>query len=698
MALAAALTLPLYDLSFSVMEELMRGLARSETGYTLFNLSGAAVAAMVMLPATFFAGMTLPLLTSALLRRGAGEAAIGEAYAANTIGAIAGVVLAVHFLLPVLGLKGALVVGSAVDAALGIVLLRRYAAGRWIPAVAAVAAVAMLAWTTLFVHLDANKMTAGVFRHGEIAASSDAEVLYARDGKTATVHLVRYDEATSLRTNGKSDGSINLDPGTERGSDEITMVLTAGLPLALKPDARTAAVIGIGTGLTTHTLLQSLDIERVDTIEIEPAMAEAARGFLPRNSGAFADPRGSIVVDDAKSYFAAGHRRYDLIISEPSNPWVSGVSSLFTREFYRRVQGHLAEGGILVQWFQLYEIGPSLVASVMGALGEVFPHYAVFAPSDHDLLIMASREPLPLPPKPQVFEHPGLAKELWTVHVLSAGDLDARYLGERRTLEPLFASYGMPLNSDYAPVLDNHAARHRFMERSAASLVALLNAEIPLMELLDPQRSRRPINPLFQGAYAFERVENARLARYGLSYLLESRPPVPEGVPMGLQKDLELVKLRLIECRAPRDLDAWLSSALRVAKALNPHLAPEHASAAWRAISAAPCFGALRDFQRQWVRLFQAVAARDAGRMAELAAPFLADGANAGTEAREYLVMAAMAGLIASGRKGEALAVWDRHHGELRNEAQPPFRLLRCHAEQHGPAGCAAAFSDYAER
>ena len=175
---------------------------------------------------------------------------------------------------------------------------------------------------------------------------------------------------------------------------------------------------------------------------------------------------------------------------------MSGVSSLFTREFYRRISGHLNPGGVLVQWFQLYEIDPSLVASVMQALGEEFPHYAVFAASDHDLLIVASERALPLPPQAAVFEHPGLAKELWTVHVLSAGDLDARYLGGRALLEPLFASYGVPANSDYAPLLDLNAARHRFTERSATELVALLNADIPLLEMLEPSRSRRPVNQI----------------------------------------------------------------------------------------------------------------------------------------------------------------------------------------------------------
>jgi spermidine synthase len=692
MGLAAAATLPVYDFTFTFMEGLLKGLARTETGYTLFNLSGAAVSALVMLPATFCAGMTLPLITGALLRRGAGESAIGRVYAANTLGAIAGVLAAVHFGLPVLGLKGTLLAGAAIDVALGILLLFSLNMRKAWTLGAGVCAALLLA-VALGVQLDVHKMTAGVFRHGELSTSSEAAILYARDGKTATVHLVKYADATSLRTNGKSDGSINMDAAGERGSDEITMVLTAALPLALKPDVKSAAVIGIGTGLTTHTLLQSLDIERVETVEIEPAMAEASRGFLPRNKDAYADPRGAILIDDAKSFFSTRNRSYDLIISEPSNPWVSGVSSLFTREFYRRVRRHLNPGGLLVQWIQLYEIDASLVAAVTGALGAEFRHYAVFAPSDHDLLIVAGDAPLPLPAQARVFEHPGLAKELWTVHVLTAGDLDARYLGSRATLEPLFASYGTPANSDYAPVLDLNAARHRFMEKSATDVVALLNADLPLLELLEPGRSRRAINPLYKGASTFERVENTRLAWYARDFLLRPLIPVPESVPTQLQKDLELVKLRLIECRAPREFDVWLHSAIRVAKALNPYLSSDDVGAVWARIMGSACYDSLGESQRRWLALFQSVGARNAARMADLATPLVAQKQPV-PDAGEYLLLAALAGHVASGDRKKALELWDAHSTAVR-ASRPAFRLLRCHAEG---MSCATAFRAYAER
>lgn len=703
MGLAALATLPVYDFSFELMESLMKGLARTETGYVFFNLAGQGVSALVMLPATFLAGMTLPLITGALLRAGAGERAIGQVYAANTLGAILGVLAAVHIGLPLLGLKGTMISGALIDAALGLALLYRFPpaqASRRPLAFAAAACVAAFLPIALAFDLDPNKMTAGVFRHGDLSTSASAKILFNKDGKTATVHLVGYGEVVSIRTNGKSDGSINMDRASSRGSDEITMVLTGAIPIALKPDAKSAAVIGIGTGLTMHALLQSQAIERVETVEIEAAMAEAARGFAPRNSSAFADPRGAILIDDAKTFFSTRNRRYDILVSEPSNPWVSGVSSLFTREFYQRIRSHLNPGGILVQWFQLYEIDASLLASVMRALGESFPHYAVFAPSDHDLLIIASADALPLPVKASVFDQGTLAQELRTVHVQAPGDLDARYLGNRATLEPLFASYGMPANSDYYPVLDLNAARYRFMERSASDIVALLNAGIPVLEMLEPGLRRRPVNPVLSGADNFERIENTRLARYARDYLLRPAQPDPRGVPTQLQKDLEVVKLRLIECREPREpreQDVWLHSLLNVARSLNPYLSPEEAEAVWSRFIAAPCQGALHEYQRRWIALFTAIAARDGKRSAELAGTLLATQTDLSRDTREYLVIAGMAGHLAAGQPQEAKTLWDKNRTELRNIDKPVLRLLRCHAERGDPAACAAAFAAYAD-
>ena len=148
--------------------------------------------------------------------------------------------------------------------------------------------------------------------------------------------------------------------------------------------------------------------------------------------------------------------------------------------------------------------------------------------------------------------------------------------------------------------------------------------------------------------------------------------------------------------RWKRTWSSWLASALRIAKAVNPYLAPDDANAVWLRIGRSACFGDLHDFQRRWLSLFRAVAARDAVRMAELASRLLDSGRDLGPEAREYLLLAGMTGYLAQRRAEPALALWRAQSGQLRRSAASPvFRLLRCHAQ---PDGCAADFRAFNER
>src|SRR5262249_3185413 len=155
-------------------------------------------------------------------------------------------------------------------------------------------------------------------------------------------------------------------------------------------------------------------------------------------------------------------------------------------------------------------------------------------------------------------------------------------------------------------------------------IVGLLNAGLPLLELLEPQRSRRPVNPLFRGAQGFERVENTRLAWYARNFLVARAVPEPLGVPTWLQKDLELVKMRLFECRQARELDVWLHSALRVAQVINPYLSRDDLNAVWPSLMVSRCYTGLNALQRRWIALWRAVGARDAAGMATLAEELLA--------------------------------------------------------------------------
>ena len=687
MGLLALATLPLYGAMFDLMQLVLKGTAKTDAGYGIFLLASHGIALAIMFPVTFCAGMTLPLITYALLARGHGERSIGAVYAANTLGAIAGVVLAAHVGMPLLGLKGLITAGAALDIGLGLLLLWRLAVTgfqqRGAPAPlpsgftfgATVVALIALVVVGLAVSLDPYKMASGVFRRGDLYSATDAELKFYRDGKTTSVSLMQFREGLSLRTNGKSDGAINLEDGP-RISDEVTMVLTAAVPLAHKPDAKTAAIIGIGTGLTTHTMLASPTLERVDTIEIEPAMAEAARRFAARNASAFADPRSRIVFDDAKTYFSTHNRRYDIIVSEPSNPWVSGVSSLFTTEFYRHVRRYLNPGGVMVQWFQLYEIDMTLIASVLQALGENFPDYAIYAATDSDLLIVAGDPETLARPLHDVFQIPGVAAELRKVHVQRIGDLDIRRLGGRSSLHPLFLSYGAPANSDFRPYLDLNASKHRFLQSGAGELTRVGAEGVPIIAMLESRR--QVVRPLsYDGDEFLERIELARRARYARDFYLDEKLPLPVGIPAELEKNLELSKMRGLDCIGGETPDIWVHALFQVARTINTALPPAEADAIWSRFERAPCYRRLAAEEQAWVKLFRAVGTRDHAAMARHADDLLGRGRELSTNHKQFLLTASLVGNILSAQLDRAQGAWDRHSAEVaRGDLGLDLRLL----------------------
>jgi hypothetical protein len=191
-----------------------------------------------------------------------------------------------------------------------------------------------------------------------------------------------------------------------------TMVLGALMTAAHAPNAEEGAVIGQGTGMSSHILLANPHLKRLATIEIEPEMIKASRAFLPANRRVFEDPRSIFIIDDAKSYFAAAGRQYDFIFSEPSNPWVSGVSGLFTAEFYDRVTQYLKPNGVFAQWIHLYDLNDRLVTTVLAALHEKFRDYQVFMPVGSDMIVIATNAPKLPNPDWSVFQWPGIQQDL----------------------------------------------------------------------------------------------------------------------------------------------------------------------------------------------------------------------------------------------------------------------------------------------
>ncbi len=502
----AIATLPVYLASFNWMATLMAGFAKTPEGYTMFSMSRYVLCLAVMLPATFCAGMTLPLITRMLVSAGVGERAIGQVYGVNTLGSIVGAGVAGLVLMPLLGLKWLLVSGASVDIALGVVLLvvERGPGGVWATRrrrveLAAGAAVALLVvLVAVRTDFDHTTLTSGVFRYGTVQAPGSRDVIFYTDGRTATVSVRRIGDAAGLTlgTNGKPDASLGREwmeprwngatgPFTFDASTQLFVPLVA---LAHAPKAREAAVIGFGSGMTTHALLGSASLRHVATIEIEPEMIRAARNFYPANRRAYDDPRSRFVIDDARAYFAASGQRFDLVVSEPSNPWVSGVSGLFTAEFYARVRQYLTPNGVFAQWLHLYEIDDGLVLGVIAALSQQFPTYSIFQLSSRDILIVATAGKTLPEPDWSIFQSPGIAEDLKRIWPITPRTMDALRLADSKALAPLIRSNALP-NSDYYPALDLNAERTRYMKSQATGVAGLGSERANIAAIIEGRRS-----------------------------------------------------------------------------------------------------------------------------------------------------------------------------------------------------------------
>lgn len=489
MGIAALASLAVYANTFAWVGWLMQGLAKTDAGYGLFNLGTATIAIAIMLPAAFFAGTTLPLFTVALLRDGHGERAIGRVYAWNTLGSIVGVFVAIHLLIPTLGLKLSLCIAALVDMTIGLVLLRMHATDHKtmvrFGVGAALAALALL--IAVRIPFDPMTVASGVFRHGRTTLQQGDQVAFYRDGKTASVAAILSKQGTlQIATNGKTDAAIQMRDDLPATLDEPTMVLLGSLPLAMHSSPQRVGVIGFGSGLTTHTLLGDQRIQSVDTIEIEPAMVQGAKTFGPRVERAYTDPRSHIIVDDAKSYFAGQRSKYDIIISEPSNPWISGVGALFSKEFYQFVPRHLNENGLFVQWIQLYEIDDALLGSILKGLTPAFSDYGAWLSNKSDLVIVASpKGPLPRFDLGSLLGQEMSRMDLARLGINNQAQLDLRKIADARTLRALAQIHpDQRVNSDYLPVLGLEAPKARFKGTSADMTLTLPVINRPLLEAL----------------------------------------------------------------------------------------------------------------------------------------------------------------------------------------------------------------------
>ena len=258
--------------------------------------------------------------------------------------------------------------------------------------------------------------------------------------------------------NGKVDASDHADMNTQ-----IMVGLAAA---AARPDPASALVIGFGSGVTTRVLADVPGIRRVRVVEIEPAVLEMGRYFSGVNDTVLARPRVAAVVDDARSALQLKGERYDIIASEPSNPWVAGVATLYTPEYFRIVRSRLADDGVFCQWLQIYQLPLDVAAGIVRNLRQAFPHVEVWFSTGVDLQILASGRPLRYDRAwlERLFDAKtaiGVLSREW-LGIDSAGDhVGRRLLGEAGAT--LLSTRGTLIHRDDRPQLEFVAAR-RFLD------------------------------------------------------------------------------------------------------------------------------------------------------------------------------------------------------------------------------------------
>jgi spermidine synthase len=450
----------------------------------LLALQCVCAGLLILLPA-FLMGTVMPMV---LAWAGANRSElsvrlVGRTYAINTVGAIAGAFLTGFVLIPRLGTRLTILFAAAlclIVAGLAFPALRLIKDFDLRRAVSAGGTVTLI--LVLFVAgpaLNLNELSIGAYdslirvlaqaRQGvpendqQKNGPDQHQLLLYKEGPTSTVSVRKDWGVTHLAINGRTNASDH---------DMPTQIMLAQLPLLLAPQTKTSLIVGFASGVSAGAILQS-PIESVTCVELEPTTVIASRYFEHVNNHPLNDPRLRLVIDDARTFLHVNPARYDIIMSEPSHPWVPGVANLFTREFFALGSQRLVDDGVFVQWLQTYQLSTNSLRSVLATFDHVFPHMMVFRvggmAQGKDLILVGSRGPLTLDRIAERMRDPRVAAELARIDMKNEADVRAWFVGDETRIRPAIA--GATINSDDNMYIETSAPREAFLPQTQANAV-----------------------------------------------------------------------------------------------------------------------------------------------------------------------------------------------------------------------------------
>jgi spermidine synthase len=467
------------------------------TGFKLSSWGGLLalqtfVAAMLILIPAFLMGMVMPLVLMWASNQGRDSVRlVGKSYAVNTLGAIAGAFFTGFILIPKASTRFTIICAAALCIIVaGIAYLP---AGENVDrAVRRTLAISMslvliIALVPLSPYFRVADLSVGAYdglvrvlaksRFGGGEAEEEKrgpekhELLMYKEGPTATVSVREDWGIRSLAINGRTNAS---DKG-----DMPTQVILGQMPLLVAPRTDNGLIVGLASGVSVGSMLQS-EIKSLECVELEPTTIEASRFFEHVNNRPLEDARMRLIIDDARTYLRVTPARYDMIVSEPSHPWVPGVANLFTKEFFELGRSRLRDDGVFVQWVQIYQLSTESLRSVLATYKSVFPHVLMFrvggATRGKDLILVGSRAPLNLDRVEERLKDTRIAAELARINIKSKGDIEAWYVCDDRQLGPALS--GASINTDDNMLIEHRAPREAFkplMDDNAAWIEKLAN-------------------------------------------------------------------------------------------------------------------------------------------------------------------------------------------------------------------------------
>ncbi len=457
-AIAALASLLLFHWIPSLIPFVLRSTEQTFVGLLLAQ---AVTCCLTVLPVAAIFGFNFPavlvLLGGGTEANTSGARVMGKAYAANTFGAIAGSLITGFILIPWLGSFRVIAAAAAVNVLLALVLSWSWPPLR-VRSLALNFACLLLAvgvgFSSFFQNPSLLSLSAALYGNTfqghltlqEIAATND--LVFTTEGVNDSIAVIRSDNYEALRVNGKVDASTG---------DARTQLLLGHLGAAFHPAPRRVLVVGFGSGMTVSAVARYPEVEKIACIEIEPAVMRAAPYLGSLNRGVLSDPRVHMIFDDARTFLLTSRDQYDLIISEPSNPWISGIATLFTSEFYSAVRQRLAPGGIFVQWVQAYSLAPDDLRMIAATLAGHFPELTLWRGEGPDLLLLGRTDvkPFRFDRLRTLWHNKALRKDFESMEVRQPEGLVGYFLLDDAAVRKL--GEGSVLNTDDRTVLEYHA-------------------------------------------------------------------------------------------------------------------------------------------------------------------------------------------------------------------------------------------------